>query len=98
MKAGEAIEVRCPKCKAEPGDPCVTRSGMREYPAPGPHTARFDAACDHGLSRLRGVNGSHLTCGCGRRWKLSPSEADRFRRAIEEVRADAKRDRARETA
>lgn len=98
MNVGNAIDVPCPKCGVGAGEPCVTDSGMRTYPAPGPHTARFDAACDHPLSRLRGVEGSGLWCGCGRRWKLSASEADRFRRAIEGFRAGQVQEHQRDTA
>lgn len=81
MRVQNAIEVRCPACGAHPGEPCKTfGSGHRSHArVAGPHTDRFDKACDHPLSRLLRVDGNSLVCGCGRTFKLKSSNADSFR-------------------
>jgi len=85
MKTGEALDVQCPvvTCGALPGAPCSDdRPGFRTYP----HTARYDAACQHPLSRLSAgrdsKNDPEIRCGCGRTWPVTPGPSSQLHAAI----------------
>lgn len=52
VRRDRALEVKCPRCDAKPGDPCVAvvhvyAPGIRGKPLPLPHHARYEKVQSH---------------------------------------------------